>query len=68
VTPSTTNHAYWQVTECGCGQLTLRLGRIRLELTREEFAQLHGLVEDAMNRFDIADIDGLLLPGNSPTH
>jgi hypothetical protein len=47
----------WQVTQCACGQLTLRLGPIRIEFTPDEFAQLDRMIADAAKRFDVVAAD-----------
>ena len=46
----------WDVTECGCGQLTLRIGAVRLDFSREEFGRLHRLIEGAANEFQVGSI------------
>jgi hypothetical protein len=43
----------WCVTQCACGQLTLRLGAMRIDFGPEEFAQLHRLLSHAMQQFDV---------------
>jgi len=48
------NGPEWHVSQCACGQLTLQLGRMRIEFTRGEFAQLHRLIQEAMTQFRIA--------------
>ncbi len=40
-----------EVTECECGHITVRIGRTRIELTREEFVQLQQAIADAAARF-----------------
>ena len=40
----------WRITECHCGQITLRIGAIRLDFTPEEFARLHRLVDEASRK------------------
>jgi hypothetical protein len=45
----------WRITQCACGQITLRLGRIRIDCAREELAELHCLVQRAMQEFEIAE-------------
>lgn len=55
--------AEWQVTQCACGQLTLRLGALRIEFTPEEFAQLDRMIGDAAKRFEVLAGEAAL-----PTH
>jgi hypothetical protein len=43
----------WQISQCACGRLTIRLGAVRVEFSREEFAQLHCLVQQAMTEFQV---------------
>jgi hypothetical protein len=45
----------WRVTQCACGQLTLRLGHARFDFSREEFAELYRLVQHAMVEFQITE-------------
>lgn len=51
---SCNNDGEWHVAQCACGQLTLRIGTVRLEFSRDQFAQLHRLVLEAMTEFQIA--------------
>ena len=44
----------WHASLCACGHITLRLGTVQLEFTRHQFAELHKLIGEAMNEFDIA--------------
>lgn len=44
----------YEVTACECGHLTLRIGAVRLDLSREEFARLRDVVTEAAARLDIA--------------
>lgn len=44
---------HWHATQCACGRLTLQLGPIRIAFTRDEFARLHRLVQEAMTQFQI---------------
>lgn len=37
--------------ECSCGRLTLRVGRVRLDLTRAELAALHHLLVTAADEW-----------------
>ena len=60
--------ADWQVTQCACGHLTLRLGTIRIEFTPQEFAQLEKLVAGAMKSFDVAAADAESVYGKPITH
>ena len=60
--------ADWQVTQCGCGHLTLRLGTVRIEFTPQEFAQLDRLITGAMKRFDVAASDAEVVYGSPITH
>jgi len=59
--PSCERGSEWHVTQCACGQLTIRIGPIRVEFSREEFAQLHRLVQHAVTEFKIA-------PSQRPVH
>jgi len=43
----------WDVTQCACGHLTLRLGTVRLDFSPEKFAQLQRLVNGAMQQFQV---------------
>lgn len=43
----------YEVTECECGHLTLRFGRLRIELTRQEFARLRQELAEAAVRFNV---------------
>jgi len=49
----TMNTMDWHVSQCACGHITLRLGTIRLELTKAQFADLHKMVGEAMSEFQI---------------
>jgi hypothetical protein len=60
--------AEWQVTRCACGQLTLRLGALRLEFTPEEFARLDRMIADAAKRFEVVAGDVLLSNHRPLTH
>lgn len=33
-----------ELKECGCGRLLLRIGRVRLDISREELNELHQLL------------------------
>ncbi len=44
----------YDVSECECGHLAVRIGRVRVELTREEFLQLHRAVRAAAARLGTA--------------
>ncbi|HWB18173.1 MAG TPA: hypothetical protein VG538_17345 [Vicinamibacterales bacterium] len=52
--PSCDRSADWSVTQCACGQITIRLGRVRLDVSREELAELHRVLDRAMVEFAIA--------------
>jgi hypothetical protein len=43
----------WDVTQCECGHLTLRLGTIRLDFAPEEFVRLHRLLDGAVEEFQV---------------
>ena len=58
----------WRVTRCACGRLTLRLGQVRIELSPDEFAQLHGLLRHAMTEFEIAVSDRPIHRVHAATH
>jgi hypothetical protein len=60
--------AEWQVSQCACGQLTLRLGALRIEFTPEEFAQLDRMIADAAKRFEVVAGDAALLNHKPLTH
>jgi hypothetical protein len=60
--------ADWQVTQCACGQLTLRLGPVRIEFSPQEFAQLDRLVADAVKRFEVVSGDAVLSNPMPLTH
>ena len=49
----TMNTLDWHASQCACGHITLKLGTIQIELTKEQFADLHKLVGEAMNEFEI---------------
>ncbi len=53
-----------QVTACECGNLTLRVGRIRVEFSPEEFMQLQRLLALASLRFDVAGRAIAPMPGD----
>ena len=36
-----------ELKECGCGRLTLRVGRVQLDLSRDELNELHQLLLEA---------------------
>ena len=44
----------WHVRRCPCGQLTVQLGPVRIDLSRAEFAQLHRLLDEAMLDLNLA--------------
>lgn len=50
----TINTIDWHARQCACGHITLKLGTIQLELTKEQFADLYKLVSEAMREFQIA--------------
>jgi hypothetical protein len=56
----TINSRDWHARQCACGHITLRLGMIQVEFTREQFADLHKLVGEAMSEFHIAPTTGPL--------
>jgi hypothetical protein len=59
----------WHITQCACGEhLTLRLGPIRMDLTNDEFADLHRLIEEAMFEFRIPARDLAGTPFHSSRH
>ncbi len=58
----------WQVTQCACGHLTLRLGTIRLEFTEQEFVQLGRLVTEAMKCFELITSDATASYDTPLTH
>lgn len=43
----------YEVTECECGHLTVRIGHVRVDLSREQFALLRQAVVDAAERFNV---------------
>jgi hypothetical protein len=53
----TTNVLEWHACQCACGHITLKLGTIQMELTKEQFADLHKLIDEAMSEFQIAPTD-----------
>ncbi|MGE3840317.1 MAG: hypothetical protein AB7I50_01895 [Vicinamibacterales bacterium] len=54
-TPSSTSSARpsWTISRCACGQLSLRLGQVQLELSSDEVARLERLLREAMLEFGI---------------
>ena len=60
--------ADWQVSQCACGQLTLRLGALRIEFTPEEFAQLDRMITDAAMRFEVVAADATRSTHKPLTH
>jgi hypothetical protein len=50
----TTNAIEWHASQCACGHITLKLGAIQMEFTKEQFADLHRLIGEAMSEFQIA--------------
>ena len=49
----TTHVVEWHVSQCQCGHITLKLGTMQMEFTKEEFADLHRLIDQAMREFGI---------------
>lgn len=49
----------WSVHRCDCGQVTLALGALRIDLTPEELGDLFRLLRAATEHFEI--------DGDSPT-
>ena len=49
-----TDHDGCEITECECGLLTLRIGRLRIELSREELVRLRHELAAAAARFNLA--------------
>lgn len=47
--------ALCDLTECGCGNLTLRVGRVRIDLNRDELSQLHALLVAATRQLSMRD-------------
>lgn len=61
-------HSEWHVTQCECGQITVRLGPTRVEFTREEFARLHRLIQEAMTHFRVTPSDAAVFQVGDVTH
>jgi len=53
----TMNVIDWHASQCACGHITLKLGTVQMEFTKEQFADLHKLVSEAMREFEIATTD-----------
>jgi hypothetical protein len=53
------NSILWHARQCACGHITLKLGTVQMDFTKEQFANLHKLVSEAINEFQIA-------PSNTP--
>jgi hypothetical protein len=53
----TMNAIDWHASQCACGHITLRLGTIQMEFTKQEFADLYKLVGEAMSEFEITPTD-----------
>jgi hypothetical protein len=58
----------WDVTQCKCGHLTLRLGTLRLDFSPEEFAQLHRLIDGAVEEFQLGAGPVGAMPGKIFMH
>lgn len=43
----------WGVGRCQCGCIVLRLGEVQKSFTPAEFAELHRLLQVAMQAFDV---------------
>jgi hypothetical protein len=56
----TLNVMEWHVSQCACGHITLKLGTVQMEFTKEQFADLHKLVGEAMTEFQIPPTERLL--------
>lgn len=58
----------WSVGQCDCGRVTLRLGQVTIELSPEEFSQLHRLIGQAMTELDISPATEPVLNDRATTH
>ena len=58
----------WCVTQCACGHIVLHLGAVERVFTRTEFAQLHRLLAEAMEEFDIPPTTSEVLRRRAVTH
>ena len=52
-----TNLMEWHASQCACGHITLKLGTIQMEFSKEQFADLHKLIGEAMSEFEIPQTD-----------
>ncbi len=64
----TMNAVDWHDSRCACGHITLRLGMIRMEFTKEQIADLHKLVGEAMSEFQIVPTEKLLAGIHTTRH
>ena len=58
----------WHARQCACGHITLKLGMVQMEFTKEQFADLHKLVGEAMAEFQIAPTERPLSLINTTRH
>lgn len=57
----------WGVHRCDCGQFTLKLGALRIDLTPDELGDLLRLLQKAAAHFEI-EIEGEPEPAAPTTH
>lgn len=58
----------WRVSRCECGRIVLRMGEARMEFGRDEFAQLHRLMSEAMREYQIAPSSSHVVRLGATTH
>ena len=63
-----TNSIDWHASQRACGHITLRLGTVQMEFTKEQFADLHKLITGAMREFQIDPTDRLLARVHTSRH